>query len=207
MGDGALRGLASTLMVAERRGRLSRTNGSCLPSVGLTAELGGALGGDRDLMSEGLAKVLLIESLRKRPVPRSAWGSGMLSCGCAKRPATAVLVRRACAATGISLSSSSSKTGAGPNFLNGYVEAEPGGALVGDWEKKYESIGELPGDTGPIRTGLVEVEIGVGISVGEFDEPDDEEDTEAERPRRVTIGIGFECMVESVELTLEDIVE
>ncbi len=40
-------------MVAERRGRLSRTNGSCLPSVGLTAELGGALGGDRDLMSEG----------------------------------------------------------------------------------------------------------------------------------------------------------
>ncbi len=148
----------------------------------------------------------------------------MLSCGCAKRPATAVLVRRACAATGISLSSSSagkrlvgrhgpkyvnipSKTGAGPNFLNGYVEAEPGGALVGDWEKKYESIGELPGDTGPIRTGLVEVEIGVGISVGEFDEPDDEEDTDAERPRRVTIGIGLECMVESVELTLEDIAE
>lgn len=68
---------------------------------------------------------------------------------CAKRPATAVLARRAWCATAGSFSGSSSEkilanldtqqphdkpsyNGGGPNFRNGKVFVAPGGALVGD---------------------------------------------------------------------------
>lgn len=137
IGEGARRGLESMLIVADRRGLpppSREKGGSCLGSTGLTAELGGALGGERRAGSLGLAKELLRESLRKMPVPRSNVLSlaGMAPCGCAKRPAVALLARRAWAWTGGSPSSTSSKTGGGPNFLNGYVFWAPGGGLLGD---------------------------------------------------------------------------
>lgn len=44
MGEGARRGLEPSLMVAERRGLVSREKGMFL-AVGLTAVLGGGLGG------------------------------------------------------------------------------------------------------------------------------------------------------------------
>jgi hypothetical protein len=125
MGEGARRGLASKLIVADRRGlppwRVK--GGSCVVSVGgVTAELGGTLGGELDLKSAGLAKAVLKDSLRNKPVPLSALGSGMAGCdgACAKRPATIVLARRACCATAGSFSgSSASYNGGGPNFRNG----------------------------------------------------------------------------------------
>lgn len=60
-------------------------------------------------LSLTLAKELLRESLRKMPVPRSNVLSlaGMAPCGCAKRPAVALLARRAWAWTGGSPSSTS----------------------------------------------------------------------------------------------------
>ncbi len=59
IGEGALRGLASRLIVAERRGlppwRVK--GGSCLVSIGeVTAELGGTLGGELDRKSAGCKK-------------------------------------------------------------------------------------------------------------------------------------------------------
>jgi hypothetical protein len=72
MGEGALRGFAISLIVADRRGLF--LNGAVL-SVGLTAVFGGGAG--RPLVSiVGFAKVeLLRESLRRRLVPRSFFAS------------------------------------------------------------------------------------------------------------------------------------
>lgn len=72
MGEGALRGLAFSLTVADRRGLF--LNGTAL-SVGLTAVFGG--GGGRPLVSNvGFTKAeLLSESLRRRLDPRSFFGS------------------------------------------------------------------------------------------------------------------------------------
>jgi hypothetical protein len=137
MGDGALRGFAISLIVADRRGLF--LNGAVL-SVGLTAVFGGGVG--RPLVSiVGFTKAeLLRESLRRRLVPRSFFGSGYVGAGFwEKRLATVALARRACAATGISASvSSSSKRGGGPNLrLNGNVAAVVAGVLVGDdWARK-----------------------------------------------------------------------
>jgi len=70
MGDGARRGLAPSLTVAERRGLVSILKG--LVEVGLTAEFGGT-----GPSFWGFAKdPLLRESLRRRAVPRSTLGSG-----------------------------------------------------------------------------------------------------------------------------------
>jgi len=65
IGEGARRGFSAT--VAERRGFVVK--GAPL-AVGLTAVLGGGLGGELE-SNCGLVKALLNESLRKRPVPRS----------------------------------------------------------------------------------------------------------------------------------------
>jgi len=75
MGDGARRGFAGSMRVAERRGRESREKGMVL-AVGETAVLGGGLGGDTERFIGpsfgGFTKApLLKESLRKRAVPRS----------------------------------------------------------------------------------------------------------------------------------------
>lgn len=135
MGDGARRGRPSVVLrVAERRGLESRSRpkGSVL-WVGLTAVLGGALGGER-FPSFGFMKALLRESRRKSPWPRSLCASGSAVLGVwVNRPATAVLARRACETAGTSFGSisSSSKTG-GPNLRNGKVV----GVLVGDWARK-----------------------------------------------------------------------
>jgi hypothetical protein len=68
IGEGARRGLALSATVAERRGFVVK--GAPL-AVGLTAVLGGGLGGELG-SNGGLAKAALLnESLRKRPVPRS----------------------------------------------------------------------------------------------------------------------------------------
>lgn len=84
--------------------------------------------------------------------------------------------------------------------------------MVGDWAKKYDKMGEVPGDA-LIRGEAVEEDTGVGISVGELPEPDDsaeETDKERGRPRGNgvdMIGIGLEETVLSgwVRL-LEDMV-
>jgi hypothetical protein len=139
MGDGALRGRPSAaLSVAARRGdrpcATSRSRPNGVVCVGLTAVFGGALGGER-FPSVGLMKPVLRESRRKSPWPRSLWASGMAVVGfCVKRPATAVLARRACETAGRSFwsASSSSNTGGAPNLRNGKVP----GVLVGDWAKK-----------------------------------------------------------------------
>lgn len=77
MGDGARRGRPlSVLMVAERRGLL--INGG-LGGVVLTAVLGGGLGGAFEGSYVLVKGALLKESLRRRPVPRSRWGSGSVA--------------------------------------------------------------------------------------------------------------------------------
>lgn len=75
IGDGALRGRASELSVADRRGLLVK---GIFDAVGLTAVLGGGLGGNLGFaFCWGLTKAaLLSESLRRRAVPRSKRGSG-----------------------------------------------------------------------------------------------------------------------------------
>jgi len=72
--------------------------------------------------------------------------------------------------------------------------------LVGDWAKKYDKMGEVPGDAFT-RGEVVDEEIGVGISLGELAEPDDspdETDRDRGRPRgngEGMIGIGLEAVV------------
>ena len=58
-------------------------------------------------------------------------------------------------------------------------------------------MGELPGDAGAMRTELLALEMGVGISEGELAELEDADETEADRPlpMRVLIGMGSECAV------------
>lgn len=82
MGEGARRAFEPSLIVAERRGLVSREKGMDL-AVGLTAVLGGGDGGERRPSPGVFAKApLLKESLRKRPDPRSSWGSGrVVGCG------------------------------------------------------------------------------------------------------------------------------
>lgn len=76
MGEGARRGFAPSLSVAERRGLVSREKGTVF-AVGLTAVLGGGDGGEKRPSPGDFANApLLKESLRKRPDPRSSWGSG-----------------------------------------------------------------------------------------------------------------------------------
>lgn len=106
IGEGARRGLEPSFIVAERRGLVSREKGIVLGEV-LTAVFGGGEGGPLRPSTMGLAKApLLKESLRSRPEPRSSWGSGTVVGGCwEKRPATAVVARRAWAAAGNSSSS------------------------------------------------------------------------------------------------------
>jgi len=107
-----------------------------------------------------------------------------------------VLARRVCAATGTSFpsSSSTSRTGAVPNArLKGNVLVP--GLLVGDWARKYERIGELPGEGIDTRCGTVVPEGGVGKSKVELAEPDDADETDAERflpVREEAIGMGSE---------------
>lgn len=86
-----------------------------------------------------------------------------------------------------------SKTGCVPKLrLKGNVAAE--GGFPGDWLRKYDSIGELEGEGMLMRWGLTTPEIGVGSS-GELVEPDEPDETEAERLRlnEVLMGIGSEC--------------
>jgi len=93
MGEGALRGLAFSLIVADRRGLF--LNGAVL-SVGVTAVFGG--GGGRPPVSRGgfTKAELLRESLRRRLVPRSFFGSeNAEGPDCEKRLATVALARRA----------------------------------------------------------------------------------------------------------------
>jgi hypothetical protein len=141
MGEGALRGFTpSELIVADRRGLF--WNGEVF-IVGLTAELGGGLGGEaeRGLLSKcGLTKVVLLkESLRRRLVPRSFCASGRaVAVGgtCENRFENVALARRAWTAAGITCSVSSSRTGEVPNVrLNGNVPVE-GALVVGDWARK-----------------------------------------------------------------------
>jgi len=149
IGEGALRGfMLSELMVADRRGLFEK--GAVL-EVGLTAVFGGGLGGDaaRPLSKGGFTKAALLrESLRRRLVPRSVRASENVADGfCEKRLATLALARRACAATGISdsASSSASKTGVVPNLrLNENVAVA--GVLVGDCARKWERMGEVEGE-------------------------------------------------------------
>jgi hypothetical protein len=73
IGEGARRGFSAT--VAERRGFVVK--GAPL-AVGLTAVLGGGLGGELGSNGDFAAKAALLnESLRKRPVPRSWQASGI----------------------------------------------------------------------------------------------------------------------------------
>ena len=66
-------------------------------------------------------------------------------------------------------------------------------ALVGDWAKKYERMGEPEGEGMPACCELVDEDIGVGMSKAEL-EPDEADDTDADRPRpkREAMGIGSE---------------
>jgi len=93
MGEGARRGFAFSLIVADRRGLF--LNGAVL-SVGETAVFGGG-GGRPPVSSVGFTKAeLLRESLRRRLVPRSFFGSeNAAGAFWEKRLATVVLVRRA----------------------------------------------------------------------------------------------------------------
>jgi hypothetical protein len=115
------------------------------------------------------------ESLRKTRAPRSACGSGIwVWIGCVNRPATAVLARRACIADAVSCASSSAirfstgmKTQA-EKAVPSYTGAEnlrKGKLLVpglfeGDWARKYERIGELPGE-GTFTFGAPDGDVGV----------------------------------------------
>ncbi len=67
-------------------------------------------------------------------------------------------------------------------------------------------MGELVGDAGPKRAEPADVEMGVTTSEGELAEPEDAEETEADRPlpKRVLIGMGSEGLDES-ERGSEDI--
>jgi len=141
MGEGALRGFVpSELIVADRRGLV--WNGAVFV-VGLTAELGGGLGGDAErgpLSSCGLTKALLLkESLRRRFFPRSVWASGRavdIGGFCVKRFENVALARRAWTAAGITCSVSSSRTGEVPKVrLKGNVPVD-GALVVGDWARK-----------------------------------------------------------------------
>jgi hypothetical protein len=104
-------------------------------------------------------------------------------------------------AAGNSLGSPSSKTGgATPEELN-LRKGNVFGALgpFGDWLKKYERIGELPGDGITPGCELIGPVNGVCNSDGELAEPEEEEDMEPERPLgprkvEVAIGIGSECL-------------
>lgn len=129
MGDGARRGFPppSTLRVAERLDLVPRgeTAGILAPlAPGLTAVFGGVVGrcceeGMRSVGTPfgGFASALLRESLLSKPEPLLSGMTGVDCCG-PKRPAAAVLARRACVATGTSVSvSSSSKTGGRPGKL------------------------------------------------------------------------------------------
>ena len=75
--------------------------------------------------------------------------------------------------------------------MNGNVAL--GCALVGDWPKKYERMGEPVGEGTDGCCKLADEDIGVGMSKAEL-EPDEAEDTDADRPRpkREAIGIGSE---------------
>lgn len=80
---------------------------------------------------------------------------------------------------------------------------------MGDWARKYERIGELPGE-GTVMRGLSPDSGVVSSEVGliELDDPDD---TEAERPLRLkaglTIGIGLDRLtLPSVEEDLLDMI-
>jgi hypothetical protein len=159
-----------------------------------------------------LTKALLKDSLRKRLVPRSLLqsASGIFCCWDENRPATAELARRVWPVTGTSTSCSSSNTGGGPNFrLNGKDAAA--GVLVGDWARKYDKMGEVAGEGSETRWFVVGV-MGVRISDWELNEPDDEDETEADRRRKLVglMVIGAECLMD-VSLLLEafpkDIVE
>lgn len=101
-----------------------------------------------------------------------------------------------------------SNTGGGPNLrAKGNVPVV--GALVGDWARKNDKIGELPGDGRLMRSEFAVGEEGVWISGEEPVELDEPEETETERALRaeVFIMIGSECLTKSVvlRLLLEDI--
>lgn len=97
-------------------------------------------GGEGGLPIFGFVKAaLLSDKRRKRPLPRSCWGSGIDGCaaGCVNLSATETLARRVCPVTGgsfCSKSSSSRQTGLEPKLrLNGKVDD----LLVGDcWARK-----------------------------------------------------------------------
>jgi hypothetical protein len=83
------------------------------------------------------------------------------------------------------------------------------GLLVGDCARKYDKMGEVPDEGTLMRWEVAEADKGVGISVGEPAEPEDElEETDKDRGRPLgnadgAIGIGF---VESVGERLFDMV-
>lgn len=82
--------------------------------VGVTAVFGGGFGVDGDSL---VNVALLRESLRKTLAPRASNLSGFELVGLENRLATVALALRACVATGISFSgTSSSNTGAVPNL-------------------------------------------------------------------------------------------
>lgn len=132
MGEGGLCGvLPSVLIVAERRGLFANGVAS---GVGLTAVFGGGGAGACVAVSNN---GLLRESLRKTLVPRSDIASENGRVGlCENRLATVTLALRACVATGISFSgSSSSNSGAAPNLrLKGNAAVVLG--AFGDWARK-----------------------------------------------------------------------
>lgn len=162
------------------------------------------------------------ESLLSTAAPRSCWASGAGGFSCCWLNLPAVLARLACAATGISSSSSlvdglmwvggsllvsdgPSNTGAPPNRrpVKGNVLD-----LVGDCAMKNDKIGDFEGDklAGNMRGGVV-LPRGVCGSTGEVGEPEELEDvTEAERRRELhwLIAIGSERLMDSWEV--EDIV-
>jgi len=79
-----------------------------------------------------------------------------------------------------------SKAGMVPNFLiKGKVAAVAEGDLVGDCANTYDRMGELDGEGMVMR--WLEPEMGVGRSVGELLDPDDEDETEAERLRGLMV--------------------
>lgn len=88
-----------------------------------------------------------------------------------------------------------SNTGAGPlNLRNGKDDV---GLFVGDWARKYERMGELPGDGMAIL--VEEFDKGVPNSEGELAVPDEDEDMDADRALAarsgdVAMGMGSECL-------------
>lgn len=77
---------------------------------------------------------------------------------------------------------------------------------MGDCARKYERMGELPGEGRPAEFPEGEEGVG-GNSELELAEPDEPEESEPERtlPLPIAIGIGSECFVVSVGILLADI--